>query len=246
MAAYANVDISYIVGDLEVACNAKSVTVSSEFSELDTTPLCVSDGWTTCIAGLGTSSFNASLMADVVTLGLDDTMWGYLGTAAIPQSLSIGSADGSVTYFMRGIATQYTPIEGAVGELAVSSLSGKSSTGKLVRGVRIHPPSATRTTTGNGAAHLIGALSAAQTMFAALHVLERTGTISVTVKVQSDDNSGFTTPTDRITTFTAATARGYQWGSVAGAVTDTYWRCVYTVTGSGSMRFALSAGIAAT
>jgi hypothetical protein len=243
MAVYANVDISYLVGSIEVAGNAKSVTANAECTALDTTALSTS-GWTTVIAGLKTGTFQAELMADLVTLGLDETLQGYFATADVPQSLSIGSADGSVTYFGRTLATSYTPLQGAPGELAMSSITAKTSTGPLVRGLRIFPPSTSVTTTTNGTGRQLGALSASQTLYAAMHVLSRTGTLSMTLKIQSDDNAGFTTPTDRITSFTAATGRTYQWGSVAGAVTDDYWRAVLTCTGSGTMSVGVSAGIA--
>lgn len=245
MAVYTNVDISYLVGDIEVACNAKSASFNAEFATIDTTALCTT-GYTSVVAGLGQASFDATLMADYADLGLDATLWPLLGVAAIPQSLSIGSAAGSVTYFMRGMNTSFTPIEGNVGELAMAQISGKSSTGKLVRGVRMFAPSTSVTATANGTGYQLGALSASQSLFAALHVLSRTGTLSMTLKIQSDDNSGFTTPTDRITSFTAATGRTYQWGSVAGAVTDDYWRAVLTCTGTGTMTVGISAGIAAT
>jgi hypothetical protein len=226
-----------------VAGNAKSVTANAECTALDTTALSTS-GWTTVIAGLKTATFQAELMADLVTLGLDATLQGYFATADVPQSLSIGSADGSVTYFGRTLATSYTPIQGAVGDLAMSAITAKTSTGPLVRGRRIHPTSVARSSTGNGTGYQLGALSASQSLYVALHVLDRTGTASMTLSVQSDDNAGFSSATNRITSFTAATARGYQWGSVAGAVTDDYWRCVYTITGTGTITFGVSAGIA--
>jgi hypothetical protein len=243
MAVYANVDISYLVGSIEVAGNAKSVTANAECTALDTTALSTS-GWTTVIAGFKTATFQAELMADLVTLGLDETLQGYFATADVPQSLSIGSADGSVTYFGRTLATSYTPLQGAPGELAMSSITAKTSSGPLVRGRRIHPTSVARSSTGNGTGYQLGALSASQSLYVALHVLDRTGTASMTLSVQSDDNAGFSSATNRITSFTAATARGYQWGSVAGAVTDDYWRCVYTITGTGTITFGVSAGIA--
>jgi hypothetical protein len=65
------------------------------------------------------------------------------------------------------------------------------------------------------------------------------------VLVQSDDNASFTSATTRIsfTAETDATAH-YQWGSVAGAITDDYWRITYTVSGTGpSFNFAVAAGI---
>lgn len=242
MAVYVNQDVSYLVGSIEVAANAKSATLSTEVTPLDTTALSTT-GWTSSIGGLKSGSFDMELMADFVTLGLDDTLYGYFANADVPQSLSIGSADGSLTYFWRGIETSYQAIGGNVGELAMSKVSGKSSTGPIIRGKRIHPTSAARSATGNGTAYQLGALSASQSLYCALHVLDRTGTASMTLKIQSDDNSGMTTPTDRITSFTAAAARGYQWGSVAGAVTDDYWRCVFTITGTGTITFGVSAGI---
>jgi hypothetical protein len=244
MATYMNADISYIVGDLEVACFAKSATFNAECAALDSTGLC-STGWLEFIAGMRNATFDAALMADFADDGLDETMFGYFATKNVPQSLSIGSADGSPTYFMRGMTTSYAPILGSVGELAGAQISGATSTGKLVRGQRIHPTSVARSATGNGTGYQLGALAADQSLFVALHVLARTGTASMTLKIQSD-TTGFGSPTDRITSFTAATARGYQWGSVAGAVTDDYWRCVYTITGTGTITFAVSAGIAAT
>lgn len=81
-------------------------------------------------------------------------------------------------------------------------------------------------------------------MYVALHVLSVSGTTpSLTVIVQSDDNVGFTTPTIRIS-FTAATEVGAQWGSVAGALTDDYWRISYTISGTNPVfAFAVSAGV---
>ena len=245
MAVYMNADISYLAGDLEIACNAKTAVFNAECTALDSTGLC-STGWTALEAGLATAMFDITGMADMAALGFDATTWSQFATKDVVHSMSIGSADGSPTYFMRGMSTSYTPIDGQVGDLAGMRLAGRTSTGKMVRGVRAHPTSVARSATGNGAGYQLGALSAAQSMFAALNVLDRTGTASMTLKVQSDDNSGFTTPTDRISSFTAAAARDYQWGSVAGAVTDTYWRVVYTITGSGTITFGASLGIAAT
>lgn len=242
---YANIDVSYIVGDIDMSCFAKSASFAAECAVLDTTALCTT-GWTTAIAGLRSATFSAELMASMTDLGPDATMWSNFANPDVPQSLSIGSADGSPTYFLRGMATSYVPLQGAPGELAMASVSGQSSTGPLVRGLRIHPPSAVRTTTGNGTSWQLGAVSASQTMHVALHVLERTGTASMTLSVQSDDNAGMTSPTNRITSFTAATARGHQWRTAAGAITDNWWRAVYTITGTGSIRFAVSAGIVAT
>ena len=51
------------------------------------------------------------------------------------------------------------------------------------------------------------------------------------VIVESDDNAGFTTPTTRIT-FTQVTTTPISYlSSLAGSVTDTYWRMKWTISG---------------
>jgi hypothetical protein len=86
--------------------------------------------------------------------------------------------------------------------------------------------------TGSSTGAQLGAVSATQRVWAVVHFLTAGGTTpSITVKVQSDNNSGFTSPTDRIT-FTAATTKGGQFGSAVGAITDDYWRATWTVSGT--------------
>ncbi len=106
------------------------------------------------------------------------------------------------------------------------------------------PSNVSRTSSSSGTGRQIGAVSSTQTLYAALHVISASGTSpTLDVKVQSDDNSGFTSATDRIT-FTQATDVTSEWGSVGGAITDDYWRITYTVGGtSPSFAFAVTAGI---
>ena len=67
---------------------------------------------------------------------------------------------------------------------------------------------------------------------------------TLNMSVQSDDNSGFTTATTRLT-FTAATTRSGEYKSAAGPITDTYWRLSYSVSGTTpSVAFAVAIGIA--
>ena len=104
----------------------------------------------------------------------------------------------------------------------------------------------TLTATGNGTSQQLGAVTSAQKVYAAIHIwsISGTSTPTITVKIQSDDNSSFTSATDRIT-FTAATAIGSQYKATAGAITDTYWRANYTITGTNPIfAIAISCGIA--
>jgi hypothetical protein len=86
----------------------------------------------------------------------------------------------------------------------------------------------------------LGPVSATQSIYSGLHVLAASGSLVCTVK--SDNSSGFSSPTTRIThsTFTAI---GAEIKSAAGAISDDYWRVDYTVSGSGSFDFIISLAV---
>lgn len=243
MAAQYWQDMSILVGSIEMAGNAKVFDLKTDVAVLDTTPLSTT-GWTTCIGGNKSGTVNLEFMQDPATLGVDDTLWPLLGTAGVPKSICTNSADGSVAYLLQSIPLSYTPVQGAPGDLAMGTISGASSTGPVVRGALLHPSNVTRSTTSTGTGRQLGAVVAGKSMYAALHVISASGTTpSLTVVLQSDDNAGFTTPTSRIS-FTAATGRTSQLSSVAGAITDDYWRVSYTISGTTPVfAFAVTAGI---
>lgn len=118
---------------------------------------------------------------------------------------------------------------------------GGASRSVLVPGFIIHTK-ASRSTTGNGTAFQLGAVAAGKSLYAALHVFTATGT-TLDVKVQSDDNSGMSSATDRITFTQVATTPTSLFSSVAGSITDDYWRIVYTISGTGPYVLAVAAGI---
>lgn len=238
--------MSILDGALELAGHGRNVVLETSCNQVDTTPLSTTSGWTTCIGGLKSATVSLDLMANfAVADAIDSTLYSYLGVADVPKSVVTNSADGSFAYLMRGITLGYSPVEGQVGDLAMTKVSGQSSTGALVRGQLIHPGSASRTSSSTGTGRQMGAVTSTQSLYAALHVLSISGTSTptLTVKIQSDDNAGFTSATDRIT-FTANTAVGYEWKSVAGAITDDYWRVSYTISGTNPVfSFAVVAGI---
>ena len=97
---------------------------------------------------------------------------------------------------------------------------------------------------GTGTAVAFTAPTATQSLYASFHVLSVTGTGTLTLKVQTDDNGSFTSATDRITFTAATTGNTAQWSSVAGAITDDWWRITYTISGTGpAFAFAVTAGV---
>lgn len=174
----------------------------------------------------------------------DDMWWANLGVSTVPLTgVPTGGNVGDLAYLTRGLADDYK-FGAKHGDLVAWSAQ-LDTNWPVARGKIMHPQGTARTTTGNGTGVQLGAVSAVQRMYACLHVLSIAGTAtpSITVKLQSDTSNAFAAPTDRIT-FNAATALGGQASSVLGAVTDTWWRVVWTITGTTpSFLFAVSAGI---
>lgn len=172
-----------------------------------------------------------------------------LGLAAIGSQYAVSVAPnttgtetaGDPAWFSRGIATNYAPMSAAVGDPVKGPLGGVFDT-VFVRGQVAHPKAA-RTTTGTGTALTLTGPTAAQSLYVALHVTAYSGLTNVVFKVQSDDNSGFTSATDRIT-LTTVTGTTSQFASVAGNFsTETHHRITWTVTGSGSVTFVAFVGV---
>ncbi len=162
--------------------------------------------------------------------GLDEVISaGGLGVTGPWTAVPAGGVEGSTAYFTESLLMGFTPLTGGVGDVAAyeASWSGRQ---KLVRGTLTSAQVVSATGTGTG--FQLGSVTASQRVYAALHVLSVAGTTpSITVKIQSDNNSNFNSPTDVIT-FNAVTAHGGQFSSAAGSITDDWWRASWTVTGT--------------
>jgi hypothetical protein len=202
------------------------------------------------VAGIHGCDIKAGGQWEAGALGKpDDAFWAMRRTkdpwSVAPQSDSDLAAGGLMWVLGRAVRSKFQFWD-AVGEVAPWSAEARSAW-PLVRGKCAHPSGTPRTTTGTGTAVQLGAVAAGKYLYANLHVLSIAGTSSptITVKLQSDDNSGFTTPTDVAAgSFAAASAIGGQAIRVAGALADTYYRVAWTITGSSpSFLFLASFGI---
>ena len=162
------------------------------------------------------------------------------GVSILPAgSLSV---EGTQCSFMSSRLAAYKMLTGPVGDVADFDMAFVSDAAEVEGWVSA--PLASRTTSGlTTTGQLItGGVPDGKRMYAALHVTAAAGT-NLAVKIQSDDNSGFTTPTDRIT-FSTVSATGWQFGSVAGPLTgETYWRTIVTIASS-TFTFATVLGVA--
>ena len=207
-----------------------------------------SGGWKERVGGLADTTATASMFWQATDLTFpDDVLWAQLGTST--QPLTVAPTSGAVNtlcYLTRTLESQYK-IGADVGKLLMAEATWGGNQA-LARGLILHPQGTARTSSGNGTGvQFTAGPTVAQRMYANLHVLSIAGTASptLTVTIQSSVDNTFASPTTRIS-FTAATALGGQAASVLGAVTDTWWRAVWTISGTNpSFLFAVSAGVAA-
>jgi hypothetical protein len=157
--------------------------------------------------------------------------------------LTVGftKTEGGIVYFQKGMIAQYTTGD-QVGKVLPFSLTAEAA-GDLIRGTLVANKSAIAAT-GFGTGFQLGAVLAAQSVYAALHVTAATGAgEDDVVIVQSSVDNTFASPTTRLT-FAGALAIGAQLISAAGPITDTWWRVGYTISGSTpSFDFTTSIGI---
>lgn len=154
--------------------------------------------------------------------------------------------DGDTGYAVQGLQT--TLNTGAeVGELLPYTVSGQGSSGAPpVQGTILHPSATARTSTGNGTGRQVGAVSASQSVYAALNVVSASAGDTLDVVVESDASDSWSgSETSRIT-FTQVSGGNVtsEWKSVAGAITDEWWRITYTIAGTDpSFKFGVVLGI---
>ncbi|MBN50030.1 MAG: hypothetical protein CMN85_10850 [Spongiibacteraceae bacterium] len=160
----------------------------------------------------------------------DKAFFQSMGAAGKVMTAAATATEGDIAYTLAAIMGSYQPIDNEVGELAGFSMS-VGATDKLIRGT-LMANKETITSTSSGTARQLGAVTSAQKLYAALHVFSAGGTSpTLDIEIESDDGSGMASPVSRIS-FDQATAVGSQFKSLAGAITDDWWRVKWTVGGT--------------
>lgn len=194
----------------------------------------------TYLPGLGNSSHTHQGFYEALATsdGPDDALWGNYSLIVTlgPQT----GASGEVAYSHASIRTDNAVLDGSVGEMATFSFSGQGS-GLSVRSTILEDALTANSSSGNGTAYQVGAISASETGYATLHVVAWNAT-TLDVTIESDNAGGFGTPTTQ-GTFTQATGITSEQLTVAGAVTDDWWRAEWTLVGT-SATFIVTFGIA--
>lgn len=241
--AFILTDVRLLTGGADLTGQSNKVEVNSEVEDKDVTNF-ASARWKEVIGGLVSTEIAAEGQWEAGSPGMvDDAAWAALGGLGPWTACPQGAAVGGLAWLTRAMTGKYQ-LGGQVGDVAPWQATAKGSW-PLVRGVVAHPPGTARIATGSGTAQQLGAVPAGKHLYAALHVLSVAGTASpsITVGIESDDATGFASPIPRIT-FSPAAAPGGQILRVAGAVTDTWWRPTWTVSGtSPSFLFVVAFGI---
>lgn len=183
------------------------------------------------LGGLKTFGFNHQGLWNGGDDEVDDVLFGDIGLVDVLMSAApeIGAA-GETAYFGRIGLAEYSPA-GVIGEIFRFTVSGEASDTPVQGTIMLN--GSALTASGNGTARQLGAVAAGEKLYAGIHVLAASGTSpTLDVTVESDDNSGMTSATTRIT-FSQFTAIGSEWATpVDGAITDDWWRIDYTIGGT--------------
>ena len=165
------------------------------------------------------------------SLGSDDTV---VSVTPVDQSA------GSPSLFTKVTTSAYSPYAtGTVGQMLGFSLSAEGRGEKTVSGEILVVP-ATYTSSSESATNAsIGAVSATQAIYSALHVTAASGPLNGYVESAPSNWSGESTQI----THSAFTSVGAEIKSLAGVNTDAFWRVKYTISGGGSFDFICSLGI---
>lgn len=244
MTVFVATSASIALDSTELAGYVNSLTLNATAEAKEYTTL-GNGGWKAYAAGLSMVTLDAVGFNDFASTGLDVQvpLTGFGASSAYCVSVP-GTTAADPAFFGAGVRSSQLPAGFKVGEVSDWSL-GLTGNGKIVRGSLLHP-SAARTASGTGTAVAFTTPTATQSLYASFHVLSVTGAGTLTLKVQTDDNGSFTTPTDRITS-SAFAAVGSQQTSLAGALAgETHVRTTWTVAGFTSVTFIVAAGVTTT
>jgi hypothetical protein len=109
----------------------------------------------------------------------------------------------------------------------------------------IAAPLALRSSTLTGSVLTMAGPTASQRLYVGMNLTAATSTATMVVTIQSATLVGFGSPTTRATlTATTAATPSWQFTSVAGPITDGFWRAVLTYSGSGNLTSQVVVGVA--
>ena len=235
MATYVQTNVGLYWGGYSLASSFNAIALNLGNSPQDDTVY--GDTTVSNASGLSTVTLEAEGFWQSTT---DAVLQASLGSNEVISVTPVDQSAGSPSIFSKYTTSSYNPIaKGEVGRMMGFSLSAEGRGEKSVSGEILVIPATYTTSSESSTNASIGAVSATQSVYSALHVTAASGTLDVIVESAPSNWSGEAT---RIT-HTQFTAVGAEMKSAAGAITDAYWRVKWTVSGGGSFDFISSLGI---
>jgi len=230
----------HLVDGIDFSGVSNSAVLDFSESPADVTAFLDTD--MTYVEGKATFRFNIQGLFSSASPDYDGTMFTNLTTTQRRVGVYPGgSAEGTVGYEGRTniTATPRVSTTGAAVGLNVDWIGDQAPS----RGQLLYKQAAVAATE-NGTKYQVGAAAAGQTTVGILRLLSApggSGNNNCVVTIESDANSSAGGETTRLTftTLTQASAIQFELKELAGAVTDTWWRVVVTITGAGSRTFDL-------
>ncbi len=231
MAVFYLQNVYSYVDDYDFTTDTNEARLQVDVDELDATTF-RSGGAKAVIGGLRGTAYDMAGLWQASASGSPDTE-GFPDLGLGNKVYTVGAAETEATasYLFRAGKFKLQQF-GKIGEITPFSISsmGTDSQG-LVQGQLGKAKGNVSATGALGSGCNLGAVSATQFLYASFHVF--TAATTITVVVESDDNSGFTTPVTQMTIGPLTTTGGVWATRVAGAITDTWYRFrVTTITGT--------------
>lgn len=199
-----------------------------------------SGGWEEVGFGLRSSALDMKgFWQSATTDAVDVESFPDLGTADRVVTLAPTGVAGDPAYMLQAGKFAYS-LGGAIGDMAPFTLNCRGTNGVgVVRGVLTKAKGSVSATGALGSGVQLGAVSSTQYLYASFHVFSAGTTLSVVV--ESDDNSGFASATTRATIGPLTTTGGTWATRVAGPITDDFFRFrVTAITGTFSVAGAIA------
>ena len=238
MATFVQTNVGLYWGGYSLASSFNAIAMNMGNSPQDDTVY--GDAFVSNASGLSSVNAEAEGFWQSTT---DSVLHAGLAINAADTVLSVTPVDqvaGSPSIFSKVTTSTYNPIsEGTVGSMMGFSLSAEGRGEKSVTGEILVVPATYSSSSETATNASIGAVSATQSVYSALHVTAASGTLDVIVESAP---SNWSSESTRIT-HTQFSGVGAEMKSTAGAITDAYWRVKWTVSGGGSFDFICSLGI---
>lgn len=240
MARFHAQSVAFYVDEFDFSGESNTCNIAVDQNLAEVT--CFADLDATFVEGKASFTINVQSMMDLAANAYDAEM--FIDLTSEGRRVGIFPPDAiSGNYGYEGdcnITSQARTAEIAGALLLNVDLRGDTP---LVRAVVLDRDTAV-TVSGNGTKYQRGAALAGDTIVGVLRLLAvpgGAGNNDLVVTIESDADSGAGGETTRLTfaTLNQASAALSEVVNLAGAITDTFWRVVYTYSGAGTRSFSL-------